>query len=130
MEEEVSARNVELLGDHDQLQARLDRYRSLFEQAPVAYLVTDRFGVVSDANRRAAELLGTVRRFLIGRPLAVFVDGDDRAACATAWATSSAPASRPGGCGSSPARARHGRWPSPSRRPPAGPARQPSSAGC
>ena len=79
MEEEVSADNVKLLGGHDQLQARLDRYRSLFEQAPVAYLVTDRFAVVSDANRRAAELLGTVRRFLIGRPLAVFVDGDDRA---------------------------------------------------
>jgi len=58
--------------------ARGDRFRSLFEQAPVAYLVTDRFGVVSDANRRAAGLLGTVRRFLIGRPLTMFVDGDDR----------------------------------------------------
>jgi len=71
--------NVELLGDHDQLRVGLERYRSLFEQAPVAYLVTDRLGVVGEANRRAADLLGTDRRFLIGRPLTVFVAGDDRA---------------------------------------------------
>jgi PAS domain S-box-containing protein len=62
-----------------ELQGQLDRYRSLFEQAPVACLVTDRFGVVTDANRRAADLLGTVQRFLVGRPLTMFVDSDDRA---------------------------------------------------
>ena len=78
MSEEIRTRKVKLLGDHDPLKARLDRYRSLFEQAPVAYLVTDRFGVVSDANRRAAELLGAGRRLLIGRPLTMFVAGDDR----------------------------------------------------
>jgi hypothetical protein len=50
MSEEIRTRKVKLLGDHDPLQARLDRYRSLFEQAPVAYLVTDRLGVVSDAT--------------------------------------------------------------------------------
>jgi len=112
MNEEPRTRKVELLGDHDPLQARLDRYRSLFEQAPVAYLVTDRlFGVVSDANRRAAELLGAVRRFLIGRPLTTFVAGDDREDLRDRRAISSAPASRPGGCGSSPAWAGHGRWP-------------------
>ena len=60
-------------------QERLDRYRSLFELAPVAYLATDRSGVVKEANRRAADLLGTVGRFLTGRPLTMFVAGDDRA---------------------------------------------------
>jgi PAS domain S-box-containing protein len=72
-------RSAELLGMPDQLQAGLDRYRALFEQAPVAYLVTDQLGVVSAANRRAAGLLGTVQRFLAGRPLTMFVAGDDRA---------------------------------------------------
>jgi PAS domain S-box-containing protein len=70
---------MEPLGVHHQLRAGLARYRSLFEQAPVAYLVTDRFGVVGEANRHAAGLLGTVRRFLLGRPLTMFVPGDDRA---------------------------------------------------
>jgi PAS domain S-box-containing protein len=68
----LRTQNLELLGVNG-----LERYRSLFEQAPVAYLVTDRFAVVGDANRRAAGLLGTVPRFLIGRPLTMFVNGDD-----------------------------------------------------
>jgi PAS domain S-box-containing protein len=79
VEEEVRIQNSELLGVHEKLLGRLDRYRSLFEQAPVAYLVTDRFGVVTEANRRAAGLLGTDQRFLVGRPLTMFVAGDDRA---------------------------------------------------
>jgi PAS domain S-box-containing protein len=72
-------RDGELPGAPEQLQRRLDRYRSLFEQAPVAYLITDRSGVVTDANRCAVGLLGTDQRFLIGRPLSMFVGGDDRA---------------------------------------------------
>jgi PAS domain S-box-containing protein len=78
LREEVRTQNLELLEVREQFQDSLDRYRSLFEQAPVAYLVTDRLGVVSGANRRANELLGTVQRSLTGRPLAMFVAGDDR----------------------------------------------------
>ena len=66
-------------GGAGQLQRRLDRYRSLFDQAPVAYLITDRSGVVSDANRRAAGLLGDDQGSLIGRPLSRFVGDDDQA---------------------------------------------------
>jgi PAS domain S-box-containing protein len=79
VEEEVRAQNSELLGANDRLREHRDRYRLLFDQAPVAYLVTDPFGVVTEANRRAAGLLGTVQRFLVGRPLTMFVPGDDRA---------------------------------------------------
>jgi PAS domain S-box-containing protein len=71
--------HLELLEDRERLQGRLDRYRSLFERAPVAYLVTDRLGVVTEANRRAADLLGTVPQALAGQPLPAFVTGDDRA---------------------------------------------------
>jgi PAS domain S-box-containing protein len=73
------AQNGEPPGGAGQLQRRLDRYRSLFDQAPVAYLITDRSGVVSDANRRAAGLLGDDQGSLIGRPLSRFVGEDDQA---------------------------------------------------
>ena len=33
--------NGELPGDDGQLRRRLDRYRSLFEEAPVAYMITE-----------------------------------------------------------------------------------------
>ena len=72
-------RHLELPEARQRLQGRLDRYRSLFERAPVAYLVTDRLGVVTEANRHAADLLGTDQRALTGRPLSAFVAGDDRA---------------------------------------------------
>jgi PAS domain S-box-containing protein len=71
--------NGELSGGDGQLRRRLDRYRSLFEEAPVAYLITDRSGVVTDANRRAAALLGADPGSLLGRPLATFVGDGDRA---------------------------------------------------
>jgi len=68
-----------LTGGDGQLRRRLDRYRSLFEEAPVAYLITDRSGVVTDANRHAAGLLGADPGSLLGRPLSTFVGDGDRA---------------------------------------------------
>jgi PAS domain S-box-containing protein len=55
-----------------------DQYRKLFESAPAAYLVTDRVGVIQQANRQAAGLLGVAQQFLVGRPLAMFVVAEDR----------------------------------------------------
>ena len=71
--------NGKLTGGDGQLRRRLDRYRSLFEEAPVAYLITDRSGVVTDVNRRAAGLLGADPGSLLGRPLSTFVGAGDRA---------------------------------------------------
>jgi PAS domain S-box-containing protein len=56
------------------------RYRELFELAPFPYLITDRVGVVREANRRACAALGVQRRFLIGRPMITYLPGDDRLA--------------------------------------------------
>jgi PAS domain-containing protein len=39
----------------------------------VAYLVTDRVGVIREANRRAAALLGVAAHVLVGRPMAMYV---------------------------------------------------------
>jgi len=54
------------------------RYRELFELAPFPYLITDRVGVIREANRRACAALRVQRRFLIGRPLITYLPGDDR----------------------------------------------------
>jgi PAS domain S-box-containing protein len=62
------------------VQSDRERYRALFEEAPVAYLVTDRDGLVRQANRHASALLGVDRHWLLGKPLASFVLLEDRKA--------------------------------------------------
>src|SRR5262249_40495554 len=49
------------------------RYRMLFVSAPAAYLVTNLHGVVRDANHQAGALLNVRPRFLIGKPLILYV---------------------------------------------------------
>jgi PAS domain S-box-containing protein len=51
------------------------RWRALFDAAPVAYLLTDGSGVIQAANTRAVALLAVTSRFLVGKPLSVFADG-------------------------------------------------------
>lgn len=77
-EEEVRVQHEQLVEGRQSLEAERDRYRELFELAPVAYLVTDRAGVIREVNRRAASLLGVAQHFLVGRPLAMFMTGQDR----------------------------------------------------
>jgi PAS domain S-box-containing protein len=61
-----------------QAQANLLRYQELFDFAPDAYLVTDRQGVIRQANYAAAVLLGTRTEFLVGKPLLFYVASTDR----------------------------------------------------
>lgn len=69
---------------HDELSDALDleraRYRELFEFAPVSYLITTAAGVILEANAAAAELLGVAPKYLLRKPLAVFVDLEGRIA--------------------------------------------------
>lgn len=78
--EELKSQNEEILASREALEAERQRYLELFESAPVAYLVTDTRGVILEANRAAASLLGVGRRFLIGKPLLVRVSADEREA--------------------------------------------------
>lgn len=55
------------------LEAERERYADLFALAPDAHLVTDRRGVIHEANEAAATLLRIDRRFLRAKPLASFV---------------------------------------------------------
>ncbi len=57
-----------------------NRYQALFDFAPDAYVTTDAFGVIEEANRATADLLAVEPQRLPGKPLAVFVAGQDRTA--------------------------------------------------
>ncbi|HEU4565835.1 MAG TPA: ATP-binding protein [Gemmatimonadaceae bacterium] len=73
-EEELRQQNDELLLRQDLIEEERQRYRELFEHAPLAYLVTDAYGTIREANRAAGELLGAAPVMLIGKPLANYVD--------------------------------------------------------
>ena len=53
---------------------RGDRYFELFERAPDAYFVTDREGIIREANAAATRLLGVRSRLLVGKRLPDFFD--------------------------------------------------------
>jgi PAS domain-containing protein len=77
--EELHARADEMLEARLSRELEWERYRDLFESAPVAYLETDRRGIVIDGNAMARTLLALpAAQYLIGKPLVVFVDQADR----------------------------------------------------
>jgi PAS domain S-box-containing protein len=51
--------------------------RQILEEGPDGYLVTDSTGVILQANRSAAQLLGVSPRFLARKPLSLFIDEAD-----------------------------------------------------
>jgi two-component system cell cycle sensor histidine kinase/response regulator CckA len=55
-----------------------DRYQELFELAPDAYLVTDRRGIIEEANQSASRLFGVPAHVLAGKALAAYVSAEDR----------------------------------------------------
>jgi signal transduction histidine kinase len=73
-EEELRSQLEELGRMGLRLEAERERYADLFERAPDAYLVTDRFGVVRDANAAALKLFELESRGLRGKPVAAFVE--------------------------------------------------------
>lgn len=77
-EEELRQQNETIAESREALEAERQRYRDLFHFAPDAYLVTDGEGVIREANRAAASLLGVGEQTLAGKPLAVFVDARAR----------------------------------------------------
>src|SRR5438093_13206656 len=54
------------------------RYRTLFDRAPGAYLVTDASGGIRLANAAAALLLGAPSSLLEGKPLAHYISEEHR----------------------------------------------------
>ncbi len=54
------------------------RYRELLDLSPDAYLLTDLEATIVDANAAAADLLGVARATITGRPLSLYIDGEDK----------------------------------------------------
>lgn len=78
-EEELRAQNEELAQAQLLVAQERERYRSLFDHAPIPYLVTDELGVIRNSNHAAANLFRCPVDRLEGKPLAVFIAPTQRA---------------------------------------------------
>ncbi|NEO90968.1 MAG: EAL domain-containing protein [Moorea sp. SIO3G5] len=76
--EELEVQQQELLETRWQVEFERQRYQSLFNSAPDAYLVTNTKGIIQKANLAAANLFNVNRTFLVGKPIIVFVAQEDR----------------------------------------------------
>lgn len=63
-----------LLSMYAAVQADATRYRALFDAAPSALLATSHNLTIVECNAAAARLLDVQERFLLGKPLTVYVD--------------------------------------------------------
>ena len=73
---ELRARNDQLVRTDQLVDDDRRRYRELFDDVPVAYVVTDPWGVIQEANHRAGKLLGVAAAALEGLTFARFVPRD------------------------------------------------------
>jgi len=76
--EELRVQSDEIVAARNEVERERERYRLLFEQAPIPYLVTDRDGMIREVNQAAAELLATPSGYLRGKPLAIFIPASAR----------------------------------------------------
>jgi PAS domain S-box-containing protein len=79
-DEELREQNEELMASRDAVESQRHHYHDLFNLAPVGYLLTDRDGTIRESNQAAAKLLNVRLTYLIGKPLAIFVPEEHRAA--------------------------------------------------
>ncbi len=78
--EELQVQNAQLEAARKALEVESQRYQELFEFAPYGYLITDAEGTIQETNRVAAKLLNVSQRFLVGKPVLVFVAEDEHQA--------------------------------------------------
>jgi PAS domain-containing protein len=72
-EEEQYQQNEALAAARWTAEAERQRYQELFDFAPDGYVVTDPEGIIQEANRAAAVLLGVPQPGLLDKPLAGFI---------------------------------------------------------
>jgi signal transduction histidine kinase len=92
---ELQMQNQELIDAQMALTTARDRYASLFDLAPVGYLVLDRGGVIREANAAACTLLAQPRHGLLRHALLGFVALPDQPALARHLEEAGASAGRP-----------------------------------
>jgi len=72
-EAELEAENLELRRGREELEASLDRYRELYDFAPVGYLTLDQESAVLELNLVGAAMLGCDRSRILGQGLTPFI---------------------------------------------------------
>lgn len=77
-ETELETQNEQLRQYQIELQRSEKRARDLFELAPVGYVVLDEHGAIRDINLTGTDLLGVVRKKLLGRPMIPWVAPESR----------------------------------------------------
>ncbi len=76
--EELRQQNEELVESRLAVEKERQRYQELFEFAPDGYFVTTPEAVIQEANQATAELLNVSQSRLVGKPLIVFIDAEQR----------------------------------------------------
>ncbi|MFN6477098.1 putative bifunctional diguanylate cyclase/phosphodiesterase [Nostoc sp. DedQUE07] len=76
--EELLAASEELELTRAGAERERQRYQELFDFAPDGYLVTDTVGKILEANYAAATMLSIRQKYLVGKPLIVFIAQQDR----------------------------------------------------
>ncbi|WP_341530758.1 PAS domain S-box protein [Nostoc sp. UHCC 0302] len=78
IEEELRQQNEELIVARESAELERQRYHDLFEFAPDGYLVTDAAGIIKEVNSAAATLLCVPQKYLVGKPLVLYIAKQDR----------------------------------------------------
>ena len=77
-QEELEEQNRQLLTTRQEMDDKCEFYQSLFDFAPCGYLVTNFEGVIQKANYAIEDMLSVPCRFLVGKPLIVFIPKEER----------------------------------------------------
>jgi PAS domain S-box-containing protein len=78
IEEELRLRSEALTNSRNALAEERIKYRELFDFAPEAYLTTDLYGTIRDANVAAGRILGADPKSLVGKALHSFFEESAR----------------------------------------------------
>ncbi|HEX9083561.1 MAG TPA: ATP-binding protein [Gemmatimonadaceae bacterium] len=77
-DEELRIQTEALAASRDALDEERTRFREMFDFAPDAYLITDLYGTIRDANVAASRLLGVEAKSLVGKALPSFFEESAR----------------------------------------------------
>lgn len=76
--DELLVQAEEAVAARMEIETERQRYENLFDFTPDAQLVTDLLGTIREANRAACNLFNVPQKFLLGKPLIVFITEEYR----------------------------------------------------
>ncbi len=76
--EELHVAAEEIVTTRQALERERQRYQELFEFAPDGYVITDEKAIIQEANCFASTFLNISKRYLVGKPLYIYVAELDR----------------------------------------------------